>query len=354
MSDRSLGRPVLPRSRRLPLLAALLLAACQTPAPETAGTAAAPPVPAVEAVTIPTATPSSFAAILQERVAAGSAVAAGTLYLPPGRQGSVPAVVVPDRLDAGDGGEDPYVPALTGAGMAVLRIDSLGRRGIAERSADAAPLSPAAATYDAFQALRLLAADPRIDREHIAIMGFGQGGAVALYTAEDELRRAAAGEELRFAAHLAVYPDCSLAWDRHRPTTRPIFLMLGERDDLAPVARCIDYAQSLGDAGAVVFAVLFQNQGHQFDSVHPAAYVPDRLTRARCDWAVAAGGEIYDRASGIRAGDDFAGFLTQVLPGCAARGGHAGAAGDGRQRAVWEAYRYLSDNLLPQQAEQTQ
>lgn len=335
------------------LLAALLGGGCGAPeTPVSTSAALAPMPPAAETIMIRTATPASFAAILQGRTAAGSAAATAILSLPAGQAGPVPAVIVADRLEARDDAEDPaddpYGPALTGAGIAVLRIDSLGRRGSAGGPAEAAALSPAAATYDAFQALRLLAADPRIDPERIAIMGFGPGGAVALHTAEDEVRRASVGDGLRFAAHLAVYPECRLAWDRPRPTARPIFLMLGEADDLAPADRCIDVAQRLGDAGAIVFAVLYRDQGHRFDSAAPVAFDPDRLNLARCDWGIAAGGEIYDRASGVRVGDDFAEFVARVVPGCARRGGHAGASADGRRRAVWEAYQFLRSSLLPQ------
>jgi dienelactone hydrolase len=66
---------------------------------------------------------------------------------------------------------------------------------------------------DAYRALELLAKDVRIDPNRIAVMGFSRGGQSALYSAMTRLYQAKGpANNLRFAAHIAVYPDCLTAY----------------------------------------------------------------------------------------------------------------------------------------------
>lgn len=110
------------------------------------------------------------------------------LSLPDGAvSGSVPASL-PAPLPAmvivhGSGGIGPrgadYERMLNAIGVATLRPDSFGPRGVRSTVADQRAVSTFSMVADAYAALRMLAADPRIDPRRIGIMGFSKGGSVA-------------------------------------------------------------------------------------------------------------------------------------------------------------------------------
>lgn len=299
-------------------------------------------VPLRETVAIPTGNPASFAAILDHGAEAEPVTLHATLLRHPTATGPMPAVILP-QTEAERGDSDPFVRALIDAGVAVLRVDSFDARGLP--AADRGPPSPATLAYDALAALRVLAADPRIDRQRIGILGFGRGGAVVLAVAMDDVQRAAVGNDLHFATYLAVYPDCGITWDHPHPAARPVTMVLAGDDDLTPAETCMNYAQSLSDAGGVVLAIVYRGAAHGFDRAEPVTVAVGRPNFARCAWGVGDDGAIYDRASGTRQGGRYSDFLTQVLPGCLSAGGHVGTDGSRHSDAVREAVWFLYQGL---------
>ncbi len=335
--------PVRPRPARLLATLGILLLGAACAGPGGAPTALWPPER--QSLAIPSGNPASFAAVLNGSAATEPSMIEGVLLMPARLPGPLPAVIIP-HAESPDPVAEAYDRALIGAGIAVLRIDSFGPRGLSEAGADRGPPSPAATVYDVLAALRVLAEDARIDPRRIAVMGFGRGGAVALAAAMDDVRRAALAGDLRFVSHVALYPDCGTTWDRPRPTGQPVYMLLGEDDDLTPAERCLDFAQQIADAGGAVLAIRYRQAAHGFDRPVPLRYAADHPNFSACTWGIAEDGDIYDRATGDRAGSDYQGFLRRALPGCLRSGGHFGAAGNpGRsamQEAVWFLYQSLS------------
>ncbi len=332
-------RPHRPATGALVLLSLLWLAGCAG----LGGPGASPAlVPLREEVAIPTGNPATFAQILDHTAEVDRTTIGAVLLRHPTAAAPMPVVVIP-QTPAERGDDDPFIRALLAAGVAVLRVDSFGARGLP--AADRGPPSPATLAYDALAALRVLAADPRIDRQRIGILGFGRGGAAVLSVAMENVRRAALGEDLRYAALLAVYPDCGMTWDRPHPGPRPLTMVLAGDDDLNPAEACMNYAQDLSDAGGVVLAIVFRGAAHGFDRPEPVAPAPGRPNYSRCAWGVADDGVIYDRASGTRAGDRYLDFLAQVLPACQSAGGHVGTDGNRHINAVRETIWFLYHGL---------
>ena len=140
--------------------------------------------------------------------AAKKEVVFGTLLLPqPVSADKVPGVVIAHgSAGVSRSREFWWADQLGGLGMAIFIVDSFTPRGVVDTARDQSQLSTAANVADALAALKLLATHPRVDRQRIAVMGFSKGGQVALYTALEPYRRAIISDDLRFAAHVALYP----------------------------------------------------------------------------------------------------------------------------------------------------
>ena len=116
------------------------------------------------------------------------------LCLPPAAAGPAPCMVI---LTSSAGvqrhREHYYAQALNEVGIAALIVDSFTGRGVRRTVADQTLVSAAQMEGDAFAALALLRADPRIDAGRIGLMGVSKGGGAALNAAIAVRRRGRRG-----------------------------------------------------------------------------------------------------------------------------------------------------------------
>jgi dienelactone hydrolase len=226
-------------------------------------------------------TPAGPSQLLGGADRAPAVVVSGELRLPAGADGPAPALVIAH----GSGGilpgrEHAWARRLGARGVASFVVDSFTPRGLAATGTDQTRLSTMANLADALHALRLLATHPRIDPARIGVMGFSRGGQVALYSALEPLRRSVVGDGLRFAAHVAFYPSCSIPYRAARVTGAPILLLLGGADDYTPPAACRAYAEWFRARGTPVRVVEYPGAHHDFDLPGPPRFLP-RLQSAR-------------------------------------------------------------------------
>ena len=298
-----------------------------------------------EILTFSSRTPQSFAQILHGIDAAPPIDIRGLLSLPANGAGKLPLVVMCiGSRGMKSGREEMYADALTAAGLAVLIVDGNTPRGVAETVSNQGPMPWPACALDALYALRFIRSDPRIDPARVALMGYSRGGCVTVMTYDERLQQAVAGET-RFAAHVALYPPCYLRWEHPQPTKAPLLMLLGSADDLAPEAQGRDYATALVAAGGRVEIVVFPGAHHSFDATEPAAATGGDNLSARTI-LVDDQGEMTERATGLRAGNDWAGFLAALAaaPG-ARRGGISGSGPLPRDVAVAPIVGFLQRNL---------
>lgn len=200
-----------------------------------------------------------------ERAANEKVSITGRLTFPDAVTSPVPAVVILHGSSGVNPGEKVWAQRLNAMGYASFVVDSFTGRGVSNTEADQSQLSMSAEIADAYFALRLLAADPRIDREKISVMGFSRGGIAALYSALDPFRRAVIDDDLHFAAHIAFYPGCGIHYASAHLDGAPILMLLGGKDNYTPAAPCVEYADALRKQGAQVTLKTYPDAYHGFD-----------------------------------------------------------------------------------------
>jgi dienelactone hydrolase len=228
-------------------------------------------------------TPTGPTELVRRSYPTAGTTVTGTLVLPPAANGRTPAMVIAH----GSGGilpgrEDAWAARLNALGIATFVIDSFTPRGLQSTSRDQSRLSTMANLADALAALNLLATHPRIDPARIGVMGFSRGGQVALYSALEPLRRGVIDGNLRFAAHVALYPSCSIPYRAGEVSTAPILMLLGGADDYTPAAACRDYGAWFASKGAPVEVVAYDGAYHDFDIPDPLRFLPALQSARGC------------------------------------------------------------------------
>ncbi len=190
----------------------------------------------------------------------------GELRLPFGVTGRVPAVVLIHGSGGIGAGPDMWAHILNEAGIAAFILDSFSGRGIVSTVEDQDQLNSLSMTLDAFRALDVLAAHPRIRADRIAVWGFSKGAVPALYSAAERFRSAFGGDN-RFAAHVGFYTPCNVAYDDDtRMSPAPIRLYHGSSDDYVNPAACRALVPRLQAAGVDVTLTEYADSQHSFDT----------------------------------------------------------------------------------------
>ncbi|GAC1428180.1 MAG: hypothetical protein NVSMB6_28170 [Burkholderiaceae bacterium] len=205
----------------------------------------------------------------------------GRLRVPTEPAGKMPAVVVVHGSAGVDSRGQFYVEALNSAGIATLEIDMWAARGWLG-GVTGRPRGVPETLPDAFGALKFLAAQPRIDAQRIAILGFSWGGVVSMLSATQPYAALHTGGMLKFAAHVANYPVC---WVYNRVpgyafnsfTGSPVLIQAGALDsyDVDP-STCPNLVHSLlPSAQTFITAKVYSNAAHAFDRLAPPMTVTD-------------------------------------------------------------------------------
>jgi len=200
-----------------------------------------------------------------ERAVSTKVPITGRLTFPEAMTSTVPAVIILHGSSGVNPGEMVWAQRLNSMGFASFVVDSFTGRGVTNTETDQTQLSMTVGMADAYFALRLLAADPRIDKNKISVMGFSRGGIAALYSALEPFRRAVIEDDLHFAAHIAFYPGCGIHYTSAHLDGAPILMLLGGKDNYTPAAPCVTYANDLRKQGAQVTLKTYPDAYHGFD-----------------------------------------------------------------------------------------
>jgi dienelactone hydrolase len=262
--------------RALPLLLALLLAACGGVGPR----------------------PDPFTF-----TGAGGQPMIAELHMPPGTERAPVVVLSHDNRGKRDAVVQAYVDALKGAGAAVIVLDHYGPRSIdpSQPAGQRAWFTSLDFALDAFGALDKAGENPRIDTRRAGLVGFGVGGGGgAVLAAHQWLLETRPASAARFLAVAAVQPECSYRVGNRDTGRRPIRIIVGNRDTVTGKPACDDLASYLRAASGNVTVSTYQNARHGF-SDPPGAVVanPQGDNITRCVWQQGPDGLWRERASGV-------------------------------------------------------
>src|SRR5581483_9259186 len=157
-------------------------------------------------------------------------------------------------------------------GYVTLTVDSFGPRGIDNTCSNG---SPADLAFDAYRALDFLVQQRSVDPDRVAVLGFSQGGWLALSSVERGVVEHTSHNKFRAAA--AFYPTCRAVRGN---LTVPALVMVGELDDWTPAEDCRQLAKGGDDygvsrqpgQGAPIKLIVYPGAYHVFDS--PALKTP--------------------------------------------------------------------------------
>ncbi len=223
---------------------------------------------AQEKVDIPSRTPSTWTEYTHGQGAAVKVV--GYLYLPGGAKGPVPAMILKHGSAGLTGAQGDnirqWAKSMNDWGMAAFVVDSFAPRGIGESASDQSKLRSLADLADAFAALKVLAADPRIDPGRIGIAGWSRGGAVAMETALESARLAVlAPTDPKFAAHVVFYGMASPQYRDTATDHAPMLFLHGDADNLVPIGPTREFADWIKTQGNAVTFQTYTGVYHDFD-----------------------------------------------------------------------------------------
>lgn len=223
---------------------------------------------------------------------------AGVLRIPRLGTERLPAVILLHGSSGVGGNVDYWQQQFNDMGVATLVVDYFSGRGIENTNADQSKLGRLTEIIDLYRALAMLAANPRIDPNRIAVMGFSRGGVPALYSSLTRFQRMYAPEGVSFAAYVAFYPQCNTRYlDDEAVSDRPIRLFHGIADDYVSIVPCRAYVERLHKAGKDVQLTEYADAHHVFDNPllkeTPVAY-PTWQTQRHCTLQEVSPGRIIN------------------------------------------------------------
>jgi dienelactone hydrolase/ketosteroid isomerase-like protein len=250
-----------------------------------AGTISFPPVEAVQGVTLEGPWRASF--VLRKRGVTWKIVHAhyspmtspphqpivvhfpeamvNELYEPTG-PGPFPAVVLLHGAAGVMEQQDQWAKTLKAWGYVALIVDSFGPRGVEEIRSDFSRVTTAQRTLDAYAALRYLQGQPSVDPHRVGVMGWSHGGSTVLATVQEAGVQTALDLPQRgFKAAVAWYPYCP----PQEVFEAPLLILIGEKDDTTPAARCLEMKASVRGLGAPVTLKVYPGASHVFDADQP-------------------------------------------------------------------------------------
>jgi dienelactone hydrolase len=181
--------------------------------------------------------------------------------------GRLPVVVLMHGSSGVGPNIEPWTHQFNRMGISTFVIDGFTGRGLTVVGPNQALLGRLNLIVDIYRSLDILAKHPRVDPEHIVLMGFSRGGQAALYASLTRFNKLWNKSGVEFAGYIPFYPDCSTTYATDTDVAaRPIRIFHGTPDDYNPVASCKAYVARLQEARRDAVLTEYPDSAHGFDA----------------------------------------------------------------------------------------
>ena len=264
------------------------------------------------------------------------------LKLPNG-DGPFPLVIgVAGSLDWGSHHLE-YLEMLRSIGIATLELQSFSSRGVKSTVGSQVEVTTSMMVLDAYKALDKLSTHPKINKDHIAIMGWSLGGGVALFSGWLPLVEKI-NPQNKFAAHLSIYPPCIAQPKNPIFSDSPMHILIGELDDWVPADACKELAQQARAAGSNIGLTVFPNSHPSFDRESPIVVKEKAYSTVDCRFQIRDDGAVLMGFLNIPMTTPLRQKIGLGI--CAERGPTMGGNPESRQAAFQFAQEFMSEHLF--------
>ena len=264
------------------------------------------------------------------------------LKLPNG-DGPFPLVIgVAGSLDWGSHHLE-YLEMLRSIGIATLELQSFSSRGVKSTVGSQVEVTTSMMVLDAYKALDKLSTHPKINKDHIAIMGWSLGGGVALFSGWLPLVEKI-NPQNKFAAHLSIYPPCIAQPKNPIFSDSPMHILIGELDDWVPADACKELAQQARVAGSNIGLTVFPNSHHSFDRESPIVVKEKAYSTVDCRFQIRDDGAVLMGFLNIPMTTPLRQKIGLGI--CAERGPTMGGNPESRQAAFQFVQEFMSEHLF--------
>jgi dienelactone hydrolase len=197
-------------------------------------------------------------------------VAIDAVLVRPAGGGPFPSVVQLHGCAGLDAQAYRWAHWLAERGYVSLVVDSFGPRGAKGDCRTAPDEPPITARFDdAMGALWFLQAQPFVQGDRVAAIGWSQGGvyAMAVINGPSLERARARGVDLPptgFRAGIGIYPGGCASLTTQR-VIRPLLVLIGAEDDWTPAESCVRMVNAMRGRGADASIVVYPGAHHYFD-----------------------------------------------------------------------------------------
>jgi len=295
-----------------------------------------------EKIIFNSASPFSFKDIITNLENLDKTEVSGLLKLPKG-EGPFPLIIgVAGSLDWGEHHLE-YLDMYRSMGIATFELQSFSSRGIKSTVGSQVNVTTAMMVLDAYKALETLTEHPMINKEKVAITGWSLGGGVALFSGWEPLFRKI-NPNIKFAAHLSIYPPCIAQPENLKFTDAPMHILIGELDNWVPAKACEELVPEMQKVGVNINLTVYPESHHSFDRDTPLVTREDAYRTVDCRFKLRDDGTVIMNFLNIPMTTPFRQKIGLAL--CAKRGTTMGGNPKTRKEAFQFAREFIGKHLL--------
>jgi len=236
-----------------------------------------------------------------------------------------------------------YLDMYREMGIATFQLQSFSSRDVTSTVGSQVEVTTAMMILDAYRAFEILADDPRLDKNRVAITGWSLGGGVALFSGWLPLVEKITNK-VKFAAHLPIYPPCIVEPEELRFTDSPIHIMIGALDDWVPAAACEELVPKIKESGANIGLTVYPDSHHSFDKDMPLSFKENAYRTVDCRFKMNKDGALLMNFLSIPMTTPLRQKIGLFM--CAERGTTMGGNPKTRKEAFQFARQFMGDYLL--------